>query len=74
LRANGPNGVVRFHEFEDFAGIESVSRANHAAVGSTDQRNTESMVIDGGVASGSIGATRTYAAEKGGTLEALAAR
>ena len=31
LRRHGPKGVVRSHEFEDFDGIESVSRANHAA-------------------------------------------
>ncbi len=31
LRSNGPNGMVRPHEFEDFPGTESVSRANHAA-------------------------------------------
>jgi hypothetical protein len=38
---------VRFHEFEDFAGIESVSRANHAAVDSTRQRNDSFNVLAG---------------------------
>ncbi len=31
LRSDGPYGLMRFHEFEDLGGIESVSRANQAA-------------------------------------------
>jgi len=44
LRCDGPNSLVRFHEFD---GIESVSRANQAAASSTGQRNSSLSVAAG---------------------------
>ena len=40
LRGEAMSGPVRRHELESLDGIEPVSLANQAAVGSTDERNS----------------------------------